>query len=135
MTVEAQFDKAMFSETLRAILKGRKIKQIELANKMEVAPNTVVRWCSSRHSMLPSLPQFFSLCHVLAVSPLQFFGRYDPTEDYQYQEIYNDQARLLKAYDDYAMFTFLVDMIMEMPEEKIDKFGRAIMELKGVLTN
>jgi transcriptional regulator with XRE-family HTH domain len=98
------------SELLTRYTKEEKrISQVELAKKMEVAPASVNKWVTEGSISIDRIPK---LCAVLGISPNELFGYEDPR--------FTDEAlKLYKSFLDYPEYRESITKLLNLTLEDI----------------
>lgn len=78
----------------KAIKEEKKLSQVELANRMQVAPASINKWMSGGSPSIDKLPQ---LCEILDITPNELFGVEPP-------ELRKEAKELFEAFEKYPEY-------------------------------
>ena len=91
----------------KAIKQDKKMTQVELAERVGIAPASVNKWMNGGAPAVDKLPL---LCEILEITPNQLFG-------YEDEEMPQEAISLFKAFKEHPEYknsiTKLLDLIME----------------------
>lgn len=97
----------------KAIKDEKKMTQVELAQKMGVAPASVNKWMDGGAPSVDKLPR---LCELLDISPNQLFG-------YEKDDLPQEAIDLYRAFQKYPEYQTSIKKLLSLVFEDIESLG------------